>query len=87
MIADMARRTLTPNHPTHSKVAERLEFLAGAEVEVRVAYIEAASNQTETFRATYEDCVPMGREYFYLFGVSGKTRLVRTSSVIEIKEL
>lgn len=72
--------------PTQSKVGERLEWLAGRKVTVRVAYAEIGQLGGETFAAVYEDVVPLGREYFFVFNVAGKRRLVRTSSVIEIAE-
>ncbi len=72
--------------PTQSKLGERLEWLIGKKVTVRVAYAEIGQLGGETFHAVYEDVVPLGREYFFVFNVAGKRRLCRTSSVVEIAE-
>jgi hypothetical protein len=72
---------------TMSKVAERLLWLRNHEVKVRVAYSELGAIGSESFNAVFEDCVPTGREYFFVFNVAGKRRLVRTSSVVEMEEL
>lgn len=79
----------TPNageSNTASKVGERLAWLQGRIVEVRVAYAEIGQLGGETFRAVYEDTVPLGREYFFVFSVAGRRRLIRTSTVVEIAE-
>ena len=70
---------------TQSKVSERLDWLRGHKVAVRVAYAESGQLAGEQFKAVYEDTVPLGREYFFVFNVAGRRRLVRTSSVIEIE--
>lgn len=72
---------------TGSKVGERLEWLQGQMVRVRVAYAELGQVGGDTFTATYEDTVPLGREYFFIFNASGQRRLIRTSSVVEIMTL
>lgn len=77
----------TPNATesnTWSKVGERLQWLQGSVVTVRVAYAEIGQIGSETFKAVYEDTVPLGREYFFVFNVSGRRRLIRTSAVVEI---
>jgi len=71
---------------TASKVSERLGWLQGKKVSVRICYSEIGQLGGESFVALYEDTVPLGREYFFVFSVSGKRRLVRTSSVVEISE-
>lgn len=76
-----------PDNNTMSKVAERLLWLRKKEVEVHLAYSELGAIGSETFKAVFEDCIPTGREYFFVFNVAGKRRLVRTASVVEIKEL
>lgn len=71
-----------------SRVSERVDFLRGKRVEVRVAYAEIGQIGGETFEAVYVDTVPMGREYFFHFDVGrGLSRLIRTSSVISITEI
>ena len=72
--------------PTQSKVGERMEWLSGKRVTVRVAYAEIGQVGSETFHGVYEDVVPLGREYFFVFNIAGRRRLVRTSSVVEIAE-
>jgi hypothetical protein len=72
---------------TASKVGERLQWLQGQIVRVRVVYAEIGQLGGETFDAVYEDTVPLGREYFFVFNVSGCRRLIRTSSVVEISTL
>ena len=69
-----------------SKVADRIAFLVGHHVTVRVTYAESSGIGGETFNAIYRDTLPMGREYFFVFEVSGKARLVRTTAVVEVIE-
>lgn len=69
---------------TLSKVGERLQWLVGRKVTVRVAYAELGQLGSETFRAVYQDTVPLGREYFFIFNIAGRHRLIRTSAVVEI---
>lgn len=45
--------------PTQSKVGERLEWLVGKKVIVRVAYAEIGQLGGEIFRAVYEDVLPL----------------------------
>lgn len=71
---------------TASKVGERLAWLQGSKVDVRLCYAEIGQLGGEIFTAVYEDTVPLGREYFFIFNVAGRHRLVRTTSVIEILE-
>lgn len=70
-----------------SRVGERVEFLQGKIVRVRVAYAEIGQLGGELFDALFRDCIPLGREYFFVLEVSGKSRLVRTSAVIELSEI
>lgn len=67
-----------------SKVGERLDWLRGQMVTVRVVYAELGQVGGDTFTAIYEDTVPLGREYFFIFNASGQRRLIRTTSVVEI---
>ena len=68
-----------------TSVSERLAWwLEGAHCLVRVAYAEIGQVGGEQFHAIYRDVVPLGREYFFVFEVAGRRRLVRTSSVVEI---
>lgn len=69
---------------TLSKVGERLLWMTGQKVTVRVVYAEIGQLGSDTFNAVYEDTVPLGREYFFVFNISGRKRLIRTSSVVEI---
>jgi hypothetical protein len=70
---------------SESKVSERLYWLRNKEVRVAVATWET-KEALEYFDARYEDVVPLGREYFFIFVVKGSRRLIRTTSVIEIQE-
>lgn len=69
-----------------SKVSERLAWLDGRHVSVRVTYAEIGQLGGEQFNAIYRDVVPLGREYFFVFEVAGRRRLIRTGSVVEIIE-
>ena len=69
-----------------SKVAERLTWLEGQSVTVRVCYAEIGQLGGEVFDAIYRDTLPLGREYFFVFEVDGLSRLVRTPSVVEVRE-
>ena len=75
---------MKPN--TQSKVSERIEWLEGSKVTVRLAYAEIGQVNGESFEAVYMTTVPLGREYFFVFSISGKRRLIRCSSVIEVIE-
>lgn len=78
---------MNPNESnTLSKVSERLAWLVGKKVTVRVVYAEIGQLGGETFEAVYQDTVPLGREYFFIFNISGKHRLIRTTAVVEIVE-
>ena len=72
--------------PAASKVSERLEWLVGKRVFVRVGHSDSGQPGGETFHATYIDVVPLGREYFFVLQQSSVTRMIRTSSVIELSE-
>lgn len=70
-----------------SKVSERLEWLIGERVAVKVAYSELGQVSSDAFDGVYVDTVPMGREYFFVFEVDGARRLLRTSSVVEVRQI
>jgi hypothetical protein len=70
---------------TQSRVSERLEWLRGCKVTVRLTYPEIGQLGGEQFKAVYEDTLPLGRAYFFVFSVAGRRRLVSTTSVIEIE--
>lgn len=70
-----------------SVVADRLSWLEGHKVRVRVSFVEPGQLSQEVFEGEYTNTLPMGREYFFVFKVSGHMRLVRTSSVLEMFEL
>ena len=52
-----------------SKVSERLDWLRGRKVVVRVRYAEIGQLGEETFSGVYEDTLLLGREYFFLFSI------------------
>lgn len=70
-----------------SKVGERLLWLSGRSVRVRLRYAELGQLGSEEFVATYEDCHPMGRGYFFVFSVGGKRRVINTEHVVEMNEV
>jgi hypothetical protein len=70
-----------------SKVGERMMWLSGSKVRVRLAYAELGQLGSEEFVATYKDTYPLGREYFFSFEVGGKARIVRTTAVVEMTEI
>lgn len=72
------------DEPGTSKVSERLGWMVGSTVIVRVAYAELGQLSPETFTAVYQDTLPLGREYFFVFSVGNHQRLIRTSAVVEI---
>lgn len=71
---------------TLSKVGERLSWLTGRKVTVRVTYREIGQLGGETFSGVYEDTLPLGRAYFFVFNIAGRRRLITTTSVVEILE-
>jgi hypothetical protein len=74
------------NPESSSKVSERLLWLSGKQVSVRLSYVELGQINSEEFVATYRDTLPMGRAYFFVFEVGGRNRLVRTENVIDMTE-
>ena len=70
-----------------SKVGERLLWLSGHKVKVRLSYAELGQLASEEFVATHKDTYPLGREYFFCFEVVGKNRIVRTTAVVEMCEV
>lgn len=70
-----------------SKVSDRMAWLAGKAVKVKVKLEVDGEWTHETFLAQYLDCYPMGRGYFFVFLVDESRRLVATDQVIEILEL
>jgi|WetSurMetagenome_2_1015567.scaffolds.fasta_scaffold612739_2 hypothetical protein len=83
----MIEKPNTLKQETVSKVGERLGWLTGRKVRVRLAYGELGQLGSEEFIAVYMDTLPLGREYFFSFKSGGKNRLVRTTSVVEIIEV
>jgi hypothetical protein len=67
-----------------SKVGERLQWLSGHKVRVRLRYAELGQLGSEEFVATYIDTAPMGRVYFFIFQAGNKRRLVQTEHVVEM---
>lgn len=70
-----------------SKVGERLMWLSGRNVKVRLRYAELGQLGSEEFVATYQDCHPMGRGYFFVFSTGGKRRIIQTDHVVEMVEV
>lgn len=70
-----------------SKVGERLLWLSGKRVKVRLAYAELGQLGSEEFVALYRDCHPMGRSYFFVFSVGEKRRVIQTNHVVELTEI
>jgi len=70
-----------------SKVGERLMWLSGKKVRVKMNYSELGQLGSEEFTATYKDTYPLGREYFFSFEVGGKSRIVRTTAIVEMVEV
>jgi hypothetical protein len=81
----MARQFSGDESNTQSKVSERLDWLRGHKVLVRVTYAEIGQVGGERFKAVYEDTVPLGRQYFFVFSIAGRRRLVSTTAVVEIE--
>ena len=73
-----------PSPEPSSRVAERLGWLIGTTVRVRVSYPEFGKVRTEEFLAVYHDTLPVGGVYFFVFEMAGKRRLIRTDDVLEI---
>jgi hypothetical protein len=67
-----------------SKVAERLTWLVGKRVSVRVSYAESGQTAGEEFVGIYRDVLPLGREYFFVFEWNNTERIIRTTSVVEL---
>lgn len=61
-------------------------WLSGRTVKVRLRYAELGQLGSEEFTATYQDCHPLGRCYFFVFVVGGKRRVVQTEHVVEMME-
>jgi len=53
----------------------------------RSRYVQLEQTGTRTGTRVKAVPVPLGREYFFVFEVGGKRRLVRTSGVTEIAEV
>jgi len=81
----MAKSNVVPQ--SSSKVGERLLWLSGKSVRVRLRYAELGQLGSEEFVATYVDCHPMGRGYFFVFEVGGKRRVTQTEHVVEMVEV
>ncbi len=75
-----------------SRVTERLAFLIGKRVRVRVWWnseAQAASPAGDLFVATFIDCLPVGRDYFLVFETNGRPRrtIIKSSAVLQIEEV
>lgn len=53
-------------------------------VKVRLSYAEIGQMGSEEFTGVYEDTLPLGRAYFFVFAVGRQKRLVQTSHVVEM---
>jgi hypothetical protein len=84
-----------------SIVADRVAFLEGKKVTVRVWWATASAEPKDSadspptpdspsgphvFSAVFESIVPLGREYFFVLRVDGRRSLIRTGSVLEMTE-
>lgn len=83
----MARESGSDVPQASSKVGERMMWLSGRNVRVRLRYAELGQLGSEEFVAQYEDCHPMGRSYFFVFSVGGKRRVIQTEHVVEMSEV
>jgi hypothetical protein len=79
-----SRRTRLASKNSSNRIADRLAWLQGKRVTVRVSYADSGQLSAEEFVGIYRDVVPMGREYFFVFEWNNTERLIRTSSVVEI---
>lgn len=70
-----------------SKVSERMLWLSGKNVKVKLCYAELGQMGSEEFVAAYHDCLPMGAAYFFVFSVGGRRRMVKTTAVLEMAEI
>lgn len=70
-----------------SKVSNRLAWLEGQRVYVRMSYADTGQVTTSAFEATYLDTLPMGRSYFFVLSVDGARHVVRTENVVSMMEL
>ena len=75
-----------------SIASERLEFLIGKLVQVRVwwrAEAQVSSPGGDLFDAILVDVFPIGRDYYYVFASIGdnpKRSIIKTAAVLEIAE-
>ena len=68
--------------PDRSVASERLSWLQGHRVEVTVADLV-----TPVFEAVYVDAYPLGRDSFFVFRQGDKRCLIRSTSVIAVRQL
>jgi hypothetical protein len=69
-------------------VADRLNAWQDCLVTVRVSWGEIGMVGGDTFQARVGETIPMGREYFVSFTLQdGKRRMIRSTSIVEIREV
>jgi hypothetical protein len=70
---------------TKSVIAERLDWLEGKDVRIRVR--SESGEEPEQIVAIYLDTLPVGRAYFFKLKVGGVIHLIQTEQVVEVREV
>ncbi len=65
--------------------AERLEWMRGKEVEVRIMYYEESVSRGEVFTGVYVDAVRLGEAAFLLVQIGHVLRAVNTKSIVDFR--
>ena len=63
--------------------AERLEWMRGKEVDVRIVYYEEGAPCGEAFAGVYVDAVRLGEAVFLLVQIGHVLRAVNTKSIVD----
>jgi hypothetical protein len=72
-----------------SIVKERVGFLIGRKVVVRVWWSQEGQQSSpsgDLFDAILVDCIPIGRDYYFVFEANGKRSIIKTAAVLQISE-
>lgn len=75
-----------------STMRERLTDLIGKRVQVRVwwsAEAKEASPDGDLFVAVLRDCIPIGRDYYFVFELQGsrpRRTMIKTAAVLQVTE-
>lgn len=73
-------------------VQERIAFLIGRRVRVRLWWSDegrAASPEGDLFEGTLLGCVPIGRDYFFVFSTGGdnpQRSIIKSAAVLQVTE-